>query len=209
MIWEENELFVNYYIWLESELWLCRYLLHLFVSVRDWFFWPCDLILFSLSGGDPVYPISKKKSNFRNTSLEWRIWKSKRRLCVTAILWRYHHGEWASVSFSALLAEGETECCILDIEGCGSVSCLVVSNSLWLHESVHRILQVRILEWVVISFSRGSFLPRNRTWVFCIAGRFFTIWATREAQEDVETFSKCKLKSLTAICEPSEGDLYF
>ena len=31
--------------------------------------------------------------------------------------------------------------------------------------------------------SRGSSQPRDRTQVFCIAGRFFTIWATREAQE--------------------------
>ena len=29
--------------------------------------------------------------------------------------------------------------------------------------------------------SRGSSRPRDRTWVSCIAGRFFTIWATREA----------------------------
>ena len=35
--------------------------------------------------------------------------------------------------------------------------------------SVHGILQPRILEWVTISFSRGSFPPRNRTWVSCIA----------------------------------------
>ena len=39
---------------------------------------------------------------------------------------------------------------------------------------VHGILQARILEWVNISFSRGSSLPRNRTWVSCITGGFFT-----------------------------------
>ena len=50
--------------------------------------------------------------------------------------------------------------------------------------SVHRILQARILEWVwvAISFSRGSSQPRNRTQVSCIASRFFTVWASREAQ---------------------------
>ena len=47
--------------------------------------------------------------------------------------------------------------------------------------SVHGIFQARVLEWVAISFSRGSFRPRNRTWVSCIAGRCFTVWATREA----------------------------
>ena len=39
----------------------------------------------------------------------------------------------------------------------------------------------RILEWVAYPFSRGTFWPRNRTSVSCIADRFFTSWATREA----------------------------
>ena len=50
-----------------------------------------------------------------------------------------------------------------------------------LGSSVRRILQARILERVVISFSRESFQPRDWTLVSCIAGRFFTSWATREA----------------------------
>ena len=41
----------------------------------------------------------------------------------------------------------------------------------------------RILEWVVCPFSRESSPPRDWTWVSRIAGGFFTIWATREAQE--------------------------
>ena len=40
--------------------------------------------------------------------------------------------------------------------------------------SVHGILQARTLEWITISFSRGSFSPRNRTGVSCIASGFFT-----------------------------------
>ena len=46
--------------------------------------------------------------------------------------------------------------------------------------SIHEILQARILEWVAISSSRGFSWPRDWTQVSCIAGRFFTIWATRE-----------------------------
>ena len=46
--------------------------------------------------------------------------------------------------------------------------------------SVHGIFQARVLEWVAISFSRGSSWPRDRTWVSRIAGRRFTISATRE-----------------------------
>ena len=41
--------------------------------------------------------------------------------------------------------------------------------------SVHGILQTRILEWVAISFSRGSSRPGDWTRVSCIAGKFFTI----------------------------------
>ena len=47
--------------------------------------------------------------------------------------------------------------------------------------SVHGIFQARILEWVVIPFSRVSSWLRYRTWLFHILGRFFTIWVTREA----------------------------
>ena len=47
---------------------------------------------------------------------------------------------------------------------------------------VHEILQARILEWVDFLFSRGSSQPRDWIQVSLIAGRFFTSWATREAQ---------------------------
>ena len=40
----------------------------------------------------------------------------------------------------------------------------------------------RILEWVAYPFSRGSSRPRNQTGVSCIAGRFLTNWAIREAK---------------------------
>ena len=53
--------------------------------------------------------------------------------------------------------------------------------------SVRGILQARILEWVALSFFRGSSWPRNQTWVSCIAGRWFTSWAMREAH--VKTLS--------------------
>ena len=48
--------------------------------------------------------------------------------------------------------------------------------------SMGLILQARILECVDISFSRGSSCPRDQTGISCTAGRFFTIWATREAK---------------------------
>ena len=39
------------------------------------------------------------------------------------------------------------------------------------------------VEWVAFPFSRRSSQPRDWTQVSSIAGRFFTSWATREAQE--------------------------
>ena len=47
--------------------------------------------------------------------------------------------------------------------------------------TVHGVLQARILECVAFPFSRGSSQPRDQTQVSCIAGGFFTSWATREA----------------------------
>ena len=58
---------------------------------------------------------------------------------------------------------------------CDPMSCSLPGSS------VHGISQARILEWVAASFSRGSSPPRDRTCASCIAGRFFTVWATREA----------------------------
>ena len=47
--------------------------------------------------------------------------------------------------------------------------------------SVHGIPQARILEWVAMPSSRGLSWPRDQTWVSHTAGRFFTVWAKREA----------------------------
>ena len=60
-------------------------------------------------------------------------------------------------------------------------------NHVWLFATSwtvygHGILQARILEWVAFPFSRGSSQPRKRTGVSCIAGGFFTSWATWESQ---------------------------
>ena len=50
--------------------------------------------------------------------------------------------------------------------------------------SVHGISQARVLEWDAISSSRGSSQRRDWTSVSCIAGRFFTIWATGKPSRD-------------------------
>ena len=48
--------------------------------------------------------------------------------------------------------------------------------------SVYGILQARTLEWVAISFSRGSSWPRDHPWVSCTGRQSLYHWATREAE---------------------------
>ena len=55
--------------------------------------------------------------------------------------------------------------------------------TLWFTHGPHGILQAGILEWVAFPFCRGSSQPRDQTQVSPTADGFFTIWATREAQE--------------------------
>ena len=58
--------------------------------------------------------------------------------------------------------------------------------------SIRGIFQARVLEWVAISFSRGSSRPGDRTQVSRIAGRHFILWATREAQFNRLNWSRLK-----------------
>ena len=70
---------------------------------------------------------------------------------------------------------------------CCAVRCSVVSDSFdpIAHQAPlsRAILQVRILGWVAMPCSRGSSQSRDQTQVSHIAGEFFPIWTTREAQE--------------------------
>ena len=53
--------------------------------------------------------------------------------------------------------------------------------------SIHGIFQARVLEWVAISFSRGSSRPRDQIRVSHSVGRcFFTFWVTREAPLNIK-----------------------
>ena len=68
--------------------------------------------------------------------------------------------------------------CLSESESEVAQSCLTLCkpmNSSLPGSTVHGIFQARILEWAAISFSRGSFQSRDRTWVSCIADRRFTI----------------------------------
>ena len=72
-----------------------------------------------------------------------------------------------------------TMCCAkslqLGLTLCDPVDCRPPSSF------VPGISQARILEWIAIPFSTGTSGPRDRTFISCIAGRLFTIWAARRA----------------------------
>ena len=71
------------------------------------------------------------------------------------------------------------------------------------------ILQARILEWVAIPFSRGSSEPGNQTQVSCIAGGFFTIWATREFQEYLGMMDITRCENWKGCCFGRHHHLQF
>ena len=99
---------------------------------------------------------------FPNRNLNWGNWENLVKV-----------SRWAN-SLACLVAQScPTPCNPMDCSPPGS--------------SVHGILQAGILEWVTTPSSRGSSQLRDRTQVSCIAGRFFTIWATREAHINVWT----------------------
>ena len=86
--------------------------------------------------------------------------------------------------------------------------CLCVLSCVWLCDlldctppgsSLHGILQARILEWVAIPFSRGSSWPRDPTQVSHISGRFFTIWAIREAPPQLHLFKFGSVQLLSHV----------
>ena len=82
--------------------------------------------------------------------------------------------------------------------------------------SIHEISQARILEWVAISSSRGSFPLRDWThlsYVSCIADAFFTYWAIKEASGwqrnpslyNVKICSLISVESIEYASRPSSG----
>ena len=90
---------------------------------------------------------------------------------------------WATRE-AQMISESESEVAQSCPTLCDPVDCSLLASF------VHGILHPRILEWVAISFSRGSSRPRDRTQVSHIAGRCFNLWATREVQMISEEISK-------------------
>ena len=87
------------------------------------------------------------------------------------------------------------------------LSCVWLFVTPW---TIARILQVRILEWVAISYNRGSSCPRNRTCISCgscSGRRILYCWATWEAQGQVKSI-QCKAMWLQEEREATTDLLY-
>ena len=76
--------------------------------------------------------------------------------------------------------------------------------------SVHGIFQARVLEWVAISFSRGPFRPRDRTWVSSIAGDALPSEPPGQPHPCLKTEQKfcCSVtRSCLTLCNPVDCSL--
>ena len=82
----------------------------------------------------------------------WEIQSKAVNKYMTMILSKISIVQFSSVAQSCLTLCDPMDCCLP-----GS--------------SVHGVFQTRVLEWVGISFSRGSSWPRNQTCISCIVGR--------------------------------------
>ena len=83
----------------------------------------------------------------------------------------WHYTKWKKWSKSDMLVAQ------LCLTLCDPRDCSLPSSS------VYAIFQARILEWVFIPFSRGSFRSRDQTQVSCSAGGFFIVWATKKGKQ--------------------------
>ena len=93
-------------------------------------------------------------------------------------------GGWPSVLQAASSPTSQALCVLHPAYHFSSVKCEIAQSCPTLCDSmdcslpgssVHGIFQARVLEWVAISFSRGSSRPRDRTQVSCIVDRCFTV----------------------------------
>ena len=131
--------------------------------------WECKMVqLYSSIGpGTNLLRILRRTiSNYvpRETKTYLQSHKNLYMNAYSSLIWKnWKHPKCPSMKWSQVAQS----CPIL----CDPMDCSLPGSS-------HRIFQAKVLEWVAISFSRGSSPPRDRTQVSCTAGRWFTVWAT-------------------------------
>ena len=92
------------------------------------------------------------------------------------ILWTEKPDELWSMGLQRVRHDGVTEKVKVKVKVKVAQPCLTCCNPMDYSLpgfSIHGIFQARVLEWVAISFFRGSSRPRDQTWVSLIVGRCF------------------------------------
>ena len=123
--------------------------------------------------------IQKKKKSllwsvvFSYFTQQWITSQSDCGTCDTKRTVYHNHWQTTQLDWEKLQSTSQSQ-----VKAKVAQSCLTLCNAM--DYMVHGILKARILEWVAFPFSRGSSQARDLTQVSCIAGRFFTRWATRE-----------------------------
>ena len=113
----------------------------------------------------------------------WTIKKAERQRIDAFELWywrRLLRVPWTARRSNHSILKEISPGCSLEVKSESEVaqSCLTLCNPMDCslpYSSLHGILHERVLEWVSISFSRGSSRPRDRTWVSRIPGRRFNL----------------------------------
>ena len=166
-----------------------------YLNQNSWSFFCSTLgVMYGREISASVVDCWKWSTMFRR-NLEWKQWPEEN---VEKLVWNNKEISWSSggrsgredTNFEGLWCKHSKllqSCSTL----CDTVDCSPPSSS------VHGILQARILEWVAISFSRGSSSPKDQTWVSCIAGRVLIIfWATRDYSTEVQNGEGMKMQGL-------------
>ena len=132
-------------------------------------------------------------SGYKRKGGNWLLpfWKG---LLLTPIIWYVNinkitlRASWYLLSFNYLEVRSEVAqpCATL----CNPIDCSLPCSS------IRGIFQARILQWLAISFSRESSWPGIQTQVSHIAGRCFTLWATRGSPNDLRYLPFLGLPSL-------------
>ena len=106
---------------------------------------------------------------------------------------------WEREAFHWKQSRTETRCCCHrpQIESTLCSCCLVTKLCPTIYDpmdwsppgsSVHRIFQARILEWVAISYSRGSFQTKDQTHISCVSAGGFFILLSHQGRTNVTPY---------------------
>ena len=162
----------EWHIWANFFLLPSLYLQKGFSTWRYWHF-GMVILCWELSVSS-LYSYSFKLWNYKLRQLHTSVYQYLLRWSIKILIW-----------MKSACLKLKQYVCVLDAHSCPTLYHSMNCNPPG--SSVHGVLQARILEWEAVPFSRGSSRPRDWTWVIRIAGRFFTVCATRETKSIIDS----------------------